>query len=173
MNIEKNIEMSGYWKDTFVYPDHREETEYRKNKIVNAGREMLAGLLLGDGGMKPIKLMVQGTGSWSGDPNPSQRNLINEVDRRQPDEMFYLDADNNKVRGPTNKIKIKTVYEKSDPLNSEDPITEEGLFGGLRVDENERNSGMLFNVFNHEPIDKDSSFKLIREVLIQFNEAVQ
>lgn len=165
--------MTGYWKDTFIYPDGKEETDYRKNKIVNSGREILAGLLLGDASMEGIGVMAQGTGDWSGSPNPSQRNLIDEVDRREPDEMFYMNANNNQVRGPTNRLKIKTVYPESDPLNSEDPITEEGLFGGSGLDKNQRNSGMLFNVFNHEPIDKTSSFKLVREVLIQFSEATQ
>jgi hypothetical protein len=174
-SVDKISNINGYWKDTLIYDDHVEETGYRKNKILNSGRMILAGQIFGDQNITPIAYIAQGQGNSSWDnsvpeADPSQKRLVAELDRREPDEIVYLDGQNSVSVNPTNKIRITKVYPKNDPLNGE-VIREEGMFGGTNATQ-DLNTGQLFNVFNHKKIEKTSDFKLKRQLIIEFVEAV-
>lgn len=163
--------IKGYWKDTFIYDDHVEETNFRKNLIVNTGKIMLAGLVHGDSIVDPISYIGQGEGnsSWDNstpDPDPTQTVLVSEIDRRQPDEIVYIDDSENVSVFPTSRLRITTEYPKNDPLNGS-TIREQGLFGGQDVTST-KNTGSLFNVFNHQKIEKTNNFKLVRVVILEF-----
>ena len=168
-------QINGYWKDFFIYDNYVEETDFRKNKILNSGRTILAGTLFGDDNIDSINYIAQGSGNSSWDssvpePDPSQKRLVSELDRREPDEVVYLTANNTVSVNPTNKIRITKQYPKSDPLNGE-TIREQGMFGGTNLSQG-LNTGQLFNVFNHQKIEKTSDFILKRQLVIEFVEAV-
>jgi hypothetical protein len=166
------LTVNAFWKDTFDYGAYKESTDWRKNVVTFSGHSIITGLLANDSSISPIEFIAQGSGSSDWDdstpePNLSQSTLVSEIDRRSPDSISYVDSQNNEVSEPTGQIKIETTYPNNDPLNGE-TIREQGLFGGQDVT-TDQNSGDIFNVFNHEKIEKDDSFSLTRKVFIDIS----
>lgn len=167
-----SVMIAGYWKDVFDYDDRTVETSWQKNVVTFDGHKILSGLLLDDPDMNPIEFMSQGRGDsdWDNslvEPDPGQSSLVDEIDRRSPDSINYVDQSGTNSLDPQRQVRIETTYPKSDPLNGE-TIREQGLFGGINVS-TDFGSGFLFNVYNHQKIEKDSSFSLTRKAVIEFS----
>jgi phage tail-like protein len=115
-------------------------------------------------GQVPTKIYnAFGTGDDSWDdqlpqPNNGQTTLINEIYRRKPDSIVYLDEDGHVITTPTNKIRVLTTLNSIQPEVDGNYIREQGLF--IENATAEKDSGTLLAVANHKGQWKSKDYRI-------------
>lgn len=166
----------GEWWDEYwtVAPDGSlrcdHVTPVRRNTKMNASATLFAALAANDPGQSGILKHAQGRGDvgWGGTPpavNPADTTLFDEIDRKTPDSIVYLDLFDVVVAGPTNIIRVRTTYGLAD-LAGED-LREQALFGGTATATID--SGIIINVIRHAPLFKSGAVQLVRNVKLTFS----
>ena len=170
------IGITGYWKDTFIYPSGKIiEKEWKKNTICNSGLIGLCRILHGDtgfsGGISNIWYAVgSGNASWDTDLQPassSDTKLVNELTpslgaRKNPSIFqFWNTAPTNT---PTYTLFLETTIGATELIGS--PLREFGVFIGNGTQD--KDSGYLLNHVQHELISK-GNFSLKRQIKFVFS----
>lgn len=156
----------------FVDGELVEDTGFRHNVIVSDINNLIAVLMSGkDGTMEGITYWAVGEGDpvWDTSAPPSgnvtDTQLVNEIDRKavNPEDIEFLDADDNVVAGITNKLQIVKQFEET---FGNGKWLELGLFGGDAT--STANSGFMVNHLNHPVIEKRDNMTIERTLIIEF-----
>jgi len=112
---------------------------------------------------------VFGTGeaSWDEEPPqsyPNQAALFNEVYRRKPDSVVYLDANNQISVTPTTKVRVVSILKENE-LDVQ-YIREHGLFGGDGT--SEKDSGLLLGAANHKGQWKGVDYRIRKTMELSY-----
>lgn len=171
--VNTNLDERKHWKvtDKITYPDGRVEVRNYVNTVVDDCSRLIASLMKGQAGHKGITYWAVGSGANTWDnanppaPAVGDTKLFNETFRKavQPDNIVFLDANDNVTSSVTNKLQIKVVFTEGE-ANGE--LREFGLFGGDAT--SNRNSGIMINRKTHGLIYKTSGMTLERTIRIIF-----
>ncbi len=106
-----------------------------------------------------------GTGdpSWDIDlpfPPSGQTKLINEIHRRKPDSIVFVDAEGWVTTTPTSRLRMVSILRKNEPELDGQFIREQGLFAGDAS--KEKDSGALIGVINHQRQWKTTGCRIIK-----------
>lgn len=121
-------------------------------------------------GFSGILQHAQGRGDpgWGVTPpaiSTSDTTLFDELGRKTPDSILFLDPLDVVVAGPTNKFRVTTTYLEADFAG--ETIREQALFGGdatATID-----SGYMVNGIRSQPRFKGGDFQLIRKIVLEFS----
>jgi phage tail-like protein len=92
-------------------------------------------------------------------PEPGQTELVNEVYRKQPDSIVYLDGNGQVTTTPTNKIRVVTILKSNQPELDGGYLREQGLFN---------EDGILLGAVNHKSQWKDSGYRIWKPIELTF-----
>ena len=141
-------------------------TEPTSNAIVDAQDLMVAALVGNLAGFKGIAYHAFGSGDSAWDTlgvpavDPGDTTLVNEVFRKEPDSINFLDGSDNPVVGPTTNILVKTTLDFGDALGL--TIREHGLFGGDATATPD--SGQMIDVFRDAPGFVKGNIRVVRQI---------
>ncbi len=127
--------------------------------------------LTADGGLPTADFYhAFGTGedTWDNQllqPLPNQTRLVNEIYRRRPDSIVWLDENGWVTTNPTNKIRVVTILKDSEASIDNHYIREQGLFANAAE---AKDSGILLGIINHKGQWKTDGFRLRKTLEITF-----
>jgi hypothetical protein len=164
----------GRWWDLIeiTKPDGNIEvvkTPMKNNVIVETAPKLLAGLMANEASFSGGILyhsLGEGQQSWEVSlPSPNyQSTWQNEVFRKVPESIQYIDGNGNPTTAITDIIRIKTVFEKEEANGF--TIREQGIWGGDA--QAVVGTGLAVNLIWHKGIPKDDSMKLTRYIEFLF-----
>ena len=169
-----------FWDEVYTQDKNGKDilitrTEKKKNKILIGMAKVIAGLLANEATfLGGILYSAQGAGDvgWDagGPPAPvwTQIKLVDELFRKVPDSIAYVDVDGNPVGYISNYLLVKTILEYAETALNDKYIREQGLFGGDATIT--KDSGYLLDTLRHLKIWKDASIKIIRYIQLGFVE---
>jgi hypothetical protein len=174
--MEKFMTPQGMWRDTLIGQNNRivYDSGWVSNTIVDKCRSFLAGLMKSDSSAGIRFLAVgQGAAAWdtSGPPapDPTASDLIKRYSPTiliKPADMVYLDAANNPIGQPTNRLQITVTLVPGYPAPiaplATFPLREFGLFGNFG------GADYMINSVRHPVIHKDEAATLVRVVRLVF-----
>ncbi|MFH1217113.1 MAG: hypothetical protein V1706_11495 [Pseudomonadota bacterium] len=149
---------------------------WRKNRIMNGCRLLLAALMKDANGFGGIMYLAMGEGlkEWDGSPpqpDPSATGLVREIMRRPitAGEIVFLDETGQPGIIPTNRLQIDLLFSRDDFEGSGiQPIREFGLFGGNATAL--AGSGFFINHVMHPRIDISAGLTLQRTLRLDFSQ---
>jgi hypothetical protein len=171
--------IKGIYRDRLFDADERAvfDSGWRSNMIVLRCRELLAAFMRNEStetkfGITSLKV-GRGDPAWdtSQTANPNPNTTINLVDAnphsmdRSRLTVKYLDAYDQIVPGPTNRIEVVARLEHDEPAAATEPpypLREFGLFGTFGAQE------YMIDYIRHPLIEKDGSVILERRVRLIF-----
>ncbi len=108
-----------------------------------------------------------GTGDpvWDGQvvpPAGGESTLENEIYRRIPDGVTYLNGSGYATDSVTNKIRVITTLEDPESSVDENYIREQGLFGGAATEQ--KDSGTLLTLHRHAGQWKNAGWRLRKTI---------
>jgi hypothetical protein len=177
--VDTQQSLHGKWWDEVYTRDPitgesvlRERTPVKSNIICLSISELMAGLFANDarffGGIL-FHAFGAGQAAWDTSPaNPSaaQTSLVDELYRKTPTNIDFLDESGNPTSSITKTLRIKTVLDYGETEINDKYIREQGLFGGDAV--SAKDSGHIIDAINHVKIWKDSTIRLIRYIELGF-----
>ena len=149
------------------------------NLVVNSCSKLIAAFIKGD---ESVGVKYWAIGGYNSDDLADEKNkpdinfgstaasnderLVNEIYRQEiaPENISFVDDQNNVVETISNKIKI-TVIVPYDSANGE--WHEFGLFGGSTATA-DKDSGLMINRKVHDPIIKSSNLQVERNIIFTF-----
>jgi len=131
---------------------------------------LFAALMANDPTQGGILYHAQGRGDagWGATPpaiNTADTTLFDEAGRNVPDSIVYLDPLDVVVAGPTNVIRVRTVYALADLAG--ETLREQALFGGSATAA--LDSGIIINGIRHDGIFKSGAIQLARVIKLTFS----
>ncbi len=171
--------IKGIYRDRLLDAEGRAvfNSGWRSNMIVLRCRELLAAFMRNESeetkfGITSLKV-GRGDPAWDTAPTgyPDPNSTIKLVDGspysmdRSRLTVQYLDAHDQNVPGPTNRIEIIARLEHDEPTPATDPphpLREFGLFGTFGTEE------YMIDYIRHPLIEKDGSVILERRVRLIF-----
>lgn len=146
------------------------ESTPQPNTQMDVSIVLTAALFGNAAGHSGILQHAQGRGDpgWGVTPpviSTSDTTLFDELGRRAPDSILFLDPFDVVVAGPTNKFRVTTTYLEADFAG--ETIREQALFGGDAT--STIDSGFMVNGIRHSPKFKGSDFQLIRKIVLEFS----
>lgn len=173
----QKLQIKGEWWDE-VYKQDPETgqlvldyvTEVRTNTKMDAVAVLMAALMANDPTQGGILYHAQGRGDagWGAVPpavNTADTTLFDEAYRKVPDSIVFLDPSDVVVPGPTNVIRIRTVYGLAELAG--ETLREQALFGGDATATTD--SGIIINTIRHDGIFKSGAVQLARNVKLTFS----
>jgi phage tail-like protein len=106
-----------------------------------------------------------GTGNESWDhalpfPGSSQTKLVNEIYRRKPDSIVFVDENGKVTNIPSGRFRMVTILREDEPGVDGQFIREQGLFAGAATEAPD--SGTLLGVINHKRQWKINGYRIIK-----------
>jgi len=127
----------------------------RKNRIVKAGRLLVAQLFAGiSGGSPPSKVTHMAVGTDKTAATDDQTQLGAEVARNPITDVTFTEFDDNSGGSTTRRVKatLKAIFDFND-ANAAQPLQEAGIFTAST-------SGVMYNRVVFDPVTKTKAFKL-------------
>jgi len=176
-NDSQTVKIKGEWWDEIYEPDPLtgemvlvHTTPVRINTKMDSVAILMAALMANDPAHGGILYHAQGRGDGGWGPSPPAVNtadttLFDEAGRNPPSSIVFLDPFDVVVAGPTNVIRVRTVYGLADLAG--ETLREQALFGGtatVAVD-----SGLIINVLRGPGIFKSGAIQLARNVKLTYS----
>lgn len=170
------IEIKGFYRDRLINAEGRPvfDSGWQKNLIVLRCRVLLAGFMKNDAALGIRSLQVgRGDAVWDTTPPPAPdpnaiSQLVDPTPFVIPDTdltLQYLNASDEIVGEPTNRIQITAALGQDQPTSATDPpypLREFGLFGELN------GTPFMIDYIRHPLIEKDGAVTLERKVRLIF-----
>jgi len=169
------VSIEGWWWDEFyvrkngkLVLDH--VTDQRRNTRMDGAVTLMAALFANAAGISGVLYHAQGRGDagWGASPpavTTSDTTLFDEILRKLPDSVVFLDGSDNVVAGPTNIIRVRTTYIETEMAG--ETIREQALFGGDATAL--AGSGYIVNTIRADGIGKSGAVQLIRNIKLIFS----
>jgi hypothetical protein len=127
----------------------------RKNRIVKAGRMLVAQLFAGvSGGSPPTQVSHMAVGTDKTAASDDQTQLGAEVARNPITDVSFTEFDDTSTGTTTRRVKatLKAIFDFND-ANAAQPLQEAGIFTAAA-------NGVMYNRVVFDPVTKTKAFKL-------------
>src|SRR5262245_21787000 len=133
------------------------EAVRRHNRIVRAGRQLVAQLFAGvTAGTPPAKVTHMAVGTGAADPADDQTALVAErAPRKAITDVQYTDFDERQTAGPVRRVRVsmRSVFDFGE-ANGAEPLREAGILTG------DAPGGVMYNRVVFPAVTKTNAFQL-------------